>query len=363
MQRAQTQYGSVVTDLLTIRAAGQARDCGRAYGETARALIQEGVEAWRESLTADIEMDASAYLAQFQSHTSFSESMRLWTPWVLDEIQGIAEGAALPFETILTYNLPDEEWCYRQSIGVGSEPFGCSVIGLRQGPGGVPIASQNMDTPAYYAGTQVLYEITGHGLVTTVLAYAGSTGICGFNDAGVSICCNAMLTLPNATHGLPVNCLVRGVLARTSLEAARSFVESVPHSSGQAYLIGDPNDLVGLECSPEGCREYGRGEDRLWHTNHSTIPSEDGAMPEPPEDGEFSDSAQRGRFLAHQLPSLVNGEAVEATLSDRTVPISRIPVGASDAITFGSIVMELTVPPRVRLAPGPPDRTSYEEIS
>jgi hypothetical protein len=86
------------------------------------------------------------------------------------------------------------------------QPFGCSVIGLRRGPREAPIASQNMDTPAYYAGTQVLHEITGQGPVTTVLAYAGSTGLCGFNDAGVSICCNAMLTLPNATHGLPVNC-------------------------------------------------------------------------------------------------------------------------------------------------------------
>jgi hypothetical protein len=352
-----------MTDLLTIETFGPARDRGRTYGEAARPLIHAGVEAWLESVEAEVRMKADAYFAAFLNRTAFSESMREWTPWVLEEIQGIAEGATLPFETILAYNLPDEEWCYRQSTGAGGEPFGCSVIGLREGPRGTPIASQNMDTPAYYAGTQALYKTTGNGPETTVLVYAGSTGICGFNAAGVSICCNAMLTLPNATHGLPVNCVVRGVLAQSSLEAARAFAESVPHASGQAYLIGGSDGLVGLECSPEGCKEYGRDQDRLWHTNHSTIATHEGEVPAPPDEGEFADSTQRGRFLEQRLPSIVDQGSIEAALSDRTVPICRVPTGPSDAITFGSIVIELTVPPRVTLAPGPPDRTPYREIS
>jgi hypothetical protein len=53
-------------------------------------LIQVGVEAWLESLDAEIGIDASAYLAEFRSRTSFTESMREWTPWVLDEMRGIA---------------------------------------------------------------------------------------------------------------------------------------------------------------------------------------------------------------------------------------------------------------------------------
>ena len=79
-----------MTDLLTIRTSGPARDRGRAYGEAARLLIQVGVEAWLESLDAEIGIDASAYLAEFRSRTSFTESMREWTPWVLDEMRGIA---------------------------------------------------------------------------------------------------------------------------------------------------------------------------------------------------------------------------------------------------------------------------------
>src|SRR5262245_3815681 len=141
--------------MLTVRTSGPPRERGRLYGNASRSLIRTGIDAWFDALEFEFPRDREPYLTEFLERTSFVDSIRTWTPWVLEEIEGIAEGAGLSLETVFAYNLPDEEWCYRQSIGVEGMPFGCSVIGLRRAVAGVPVAAQNMDMPAHYEGTQV----------------------------------------------------------------------------------------------------------------------------------------------------------------------------------------------------------------
>jgi isopenicillin-N N-acyltransferase-like protein len=358
-----------VSSGVTIRSVvveGTPRERGRVYGEAASDLIHAGIERWKASLADELRIEPDAYLERFLAETSFVEPIRRHTPWVLEEIEGIADGAGVSHRTVLAYNLPDEEWWYRQplaKIGSDQEPRGCSVIGLRNGPSGVPIAAQNMDVPSYYAGTEILLTVrSDDGPEMTALAYAGSTGLCGYNSAGVSICCNTLLTLPHSASGLPVNCVVRGVLAQSTLADARTFVTSATHASGQAYLIGGSRQLLGLECSAAGCREYGEGEERVWHTNHPLV-SDETASIESIEILATSDTVARGRFLEERLVGIGDAAGIEVALSDRTVPICRVPEGPRTAITFGSIVMELHAPPVVTLAPGPPDRTPYATVS
>jgi hypothetical protein len=51
---------------------------------------------------------------------------------------------------------------------------------------------------------------------------------------------------------------------------------------------------------------------------------------------------------------------VERVLADTTAPVSREP--RRGFMTFGSMAAELTVPPRVRFAPGPPHTTPYVDV-
>lgn len=341
--------------------SGIPRERGRSYGEHARELIAHGVGTWKESLGQGLKGDPDEYLTRFLGATSFVPIIRERTPWVLEEIEGIAEGAGITPELMLAYNLPDEEWWYRE--GDAGEPRGCSVIGVRRGAGGAPLAAQNMDVPNHYAGTGMLLRIRDEdGLEATLLVYAGSTGLCGCNSEGVSICCNTLLSLRHSERGLPVNCVVRGVLAQSTLSDAAAFVRSVPHASGQAYLIGGSGDLLGVECSTGGVFEYGVGADRLWHTNHPYVSDDVSGDVDSIPLLAVSDTVARGRFIEERLGGVTDAAAIESVLSDRTVPICRVPKQPTDAITFGSIVMELTVPPTVTLAPGPPDRTPYEPI-
>jgi isopenicillin-N N-acyltransferase-like protein len=350
--------------ILTVSGAPRAR--GRAYGEEARDAIAGCIATWKEALEADLHVDPDPYLQRFVHETDFLPAVKTHTPWVLEEIEGIAEAANLPFATVLAHNLPDEEWWYRQSLPDAPRPGearACSAIGLRHGPNGHPVASQNMDVPAFYAGSELLVRLIDEdGFETLVLAYAGSTGLCGCNAAGTSICCNTLLSLNHSTTGLPVNCVVRGVLAQRDLDGARAFVHGVDHASGQAYLVGGSNQLAGFECSAGGAVEYGKSGDRLWHTNHPYV-STDGTEGSGSTLSAVSDTERRGQFIESRLDDLETIDDIEATLSDRTTPLCRVPEPPFNTITFGSIVMELDTPPRVWLAAGPPDRTPYELVS
>ena len=47
--------------------------------------------------------------------------------------------------------------------------------------------------------------------------------------------------LNHSRAGLPVAFVMRGVLERTSVNAAAAFLEDVPHASGQHYALADPD--------------------------------------------------------------------------------------------------------------------------
>jgi hypothetical protein len=83
-----------------------------------------------------------------------------------------------------------------------------------------------------------------------------------------------------------VAAVVRGILAQTSFEAACRFVTSIPHASGQSYLITGAGQNAMFECCASGVRHLNSTaaapESQLRYltqTNHSK--SEPGPEPAP----------------------------------------------------------------------------------
>ncbi len=73
-------------------------------------------------------------------------------------------------------------------------------------------------------------------------------------SGGVALCCNTLSQLPIHRQGLPVAFAVRGVLECDDRAAAHAYLASVPHASGQNYLIGDSVGIADYECSAAGIR-------------------------------------------------------------------------------------------------------------
>ena len=151
--------------------------------------------------------------------------------------------------------------------------------------------------------------------------------------------------------------MLRGLLERRTLAGAEAFLRAVPHASGQHYAIGSGDDVAGFECSAGGVVASDGGQGRFWHTNHP-LASRD-VDPADDDPAGTADSQVRLDRLAETGPDIETMDDCEQLLADRRAPLCVAPEAEHKWLTFGSIAMELTSPPAIRIAPGPPDRTAW----
>jgi len=348
----------MTTHMPIVRCAGAPRRRGEAHGEALRAVIQAAQGRWLESLGQAGHADPLAYLREFVDRTSYAAAMRGWTPDLLDEIRGIAAGADVPYDLLFAYNLLDEEWWFSRSHA--RPAAGCTVIGLRRGSAGWPLLAQTMDIGSWFDGAQTVLQVQPDDAPEALIfTFAGMIGLNGCNAAGIGVVVNNLAMLPHAAHGLPVAAVVRGILARRTLEDAAAFVRDAPHASGQHYAVGSPAGLLSFECSAEGAAQDTGAGSRIVHTNHPLVGSHAaaGAANDPP-----ANSRARYDCAAQRAGSIAGQADVEAILADTTVPIS-IACIPGRGFTFGATSLELAAPPRMRVAPGPPHCTAYVELS
>ena len=131
------------------------------------------------------------------------------------------------------------------------------------------------------------------------------------------------------------------------------------HTIGQHYLIGDPKELVSFEA--DAARVIGGSEEQrvIAHANHPLY--------DPPANAEFEAiyAASNTRNRMSCMVALTEGAStlddIANALADTTAPISREP--ARGFMTLGAMAAELTVPPRVAFAPGPPHVRPFVEVS
>ena len=344
---------------------GAPRERGRTHGEALRPTIHEFIERWKYRLGMATGMDPDRYLGRFLKETRLVEAVKRWAPHLLEEVEGIGEGAGVDFDTIFAYQCADEEWWYRDSIG-REGPEWCSALGCFSEGDAPALLAQNMDVPTFYDGSQALLRVehAGSPLESLVFTTAGMIALCGVNSGPVGICCNTLGDLNHAADGLPVAFVVRSVLERTSLEEAVRFVRGVRHASGQNYTIGGAEEVVSLECSANKVAGFipHEGARRVWHTNHPLV-NDDLIFP-PRARAHPGTSHPRLRWVESRMrdPSKgVTPETARRILSSHEGPVcvhnSHQPAGA---FTFGSLIYVLSTPPELYLAPGPPCSTDWE---
>jgi isopenicillin-N N-acyltransferase like protein len=192
------------------------------------------------------------------------------TPELWAEVTGMATGSGIALEDILMLTLLDESWALTQ-------PTGSSVLArVVPGPPGEQHApatteiGQTVDLPTWTAGRSTVLRVASVDAPTALfLAYPGSLGLCGANEAGVGVAVNALPDVPLADQGLGVTFVLRHLLTLTSLAEAEAFLHAVPHASGQAYTIAAPDGVAAFEADPTGVQRLtAPGTPAAVHTNH-----------------------------------------------------------------------------------------------
>lgn len=353
--------------LLELPAGARAR--GRAHGEAHRELISRHLETWIAQLDGGRAANPLAYLERFLDDTDFLPAIRRWTPDLVEEVEGIAEGASQPLRHVWALQMLDEEWAYSSRCAAARPPRSkCSTFAIPgNGSDRATLVGQNMDLGSYTQGFQVLLRFAAEDdrPAALVFSLAGMVALMGVNAAGVGVHVNTLAQLPSAANGLPVGFVVRGALAHRSAPEAADFVAGAQHASGQHYVLADPGVVRSLECSARGITRFaGQGDGRVLHTNHPLADIASEASP-------FRNSVVRLESLERRLggpssPGLADAKAALSSFDDPDHPVCRVGSGSGlIAYTTGSMISTLPGADRPvvsEITVGPPSRNPWQRV-
>jgi predicted choloylglycine hydrolase len=290
-------------------------------------------------------------MTQSRHLTHFPAAIERYAPRLMQEVLGIARGANQPFETILAYNLMDEEWSFRN--GQLAQVPGCTAVAIE----GVGIA-QTMDIPSVHDGSQVaLVHRPNDGPERIVFTAAGMLGLNGANAAGVGVVVNNLAQLPSSDRGLPVMFVMRSILERSTAAEASDFVETVPHAIGQHYLICGPDGILSLEAAANDVRRV-PVSDHYVHANHPLVNLDRSERADDME--RASNTHARFDRAADLLRSASTRGEMETVLQDREAPISC--AKREGFMTFGGTSIAIGALPVVRVTAGPPHQNAWTTI-
>jgi len=383
------QFSSLVKSFLfdnvkVITLTGTPRERGRIHGEELRSKIKSITGEWKELLAKQHNIDPDKYLEEFVENTHFLPEIQKWTPGILEEVKGIAEGANIDYTTFYAYQLGDEEWWYGRNRRFGLVTPGakqCSALGVFGQEGLPTYMGQNMDIPMYTDGHQVILHVKQHDsdVESFIFTFSGYIATTGMNNKAVGVCCNTLLQLNQRTDGLPVAYIVRGILEQKSREDAVKFIHSIKHASGQNYTIGGPHEVAAYECSSHKVSRFipYAGAQRVYHTNHPLVNDDRGIYNKiletlPPERRVRrgpSNSEIRLEALEKRLKNperKITLDIIKETLSshdDPRNPVCNDRKPGAGGLTAGCPVMELSSElPILHIAPGPPCSTPFTTL-
>jgi len=356
-------------DVKVLVLEGNAQEIGQAHGQKLKSVIQNGVDRWKKDLHKLTGIEPKNYIDQFIEDTNMIAAAKKWTANLLEEIEGISQGAEIDFNTVFAWQCVDEEWWYRVfEKKLGFEALGlkkCSGLGCFKEKGSPPLLAQNLELPNYYDGLQTLLHIkhSKSRLESLVFTPAGVIGMNGLNNQPLGVCVNTLLELINSKDGLPVAFVVRGILEQPTLDNAVRFLREVRHASGQNYILGDAEKIVDFECSANKVSQYlpRKGTFRICHTNH-VLANDDRR---PLADEVVKKSTTRARFdsVKSQLNDplrKITVDIIKSILSSHEAPVCVHKTQDPGTLcTFGSMIMSLSKSPILHLASGPPCSTEW----
>lgn len=312
--------------------------------------------------------------------TIFLPTLEKLYPEILEEIQGIADGAQLDREDILALNVRSEISLTNYENTPSEERIpppitdGCTAIAQCSQDGSTVVLAQNWDwLEDLHHGMVILDIITPDGETRLqFLNEAGLVGKIGVNSHGVGICMNALRCGALTTDRLPTH-----FMARRLLQYAKSFDEAVAmlDQYGGActfnLVVADvQGKFATVEISPNGISVIlppskrdsteipGMGSSFVAHTNHVLTPSSDfprGAIYDRPAPNSFSRLERMGELTAKDLADgkEVTFESINERLKDQKgAPFSICrdrPAGATGMekmITLATVLMEFDISAR-----------------
>ena len=354
---------------LILEVSGAGLDRGRVLGAACKAEIALHLERLYASWARAGVEHPENYGREFLAQTTYAETVRRDAPELMDEVAGLASGAAIGFESAFLLQLMDEEWAHRQHRFNTDSREKCSSVAIRDEAAGVTYIGQNMDLGGYTDGLQtfIRHRPANDGPTQLVFSTAGVLALMGVNDAGVAVCVNALPQLPSRGAGMPVAFVIRLLLGADSAAEAAEILKSIMHATNQHYLIADASSMFSFEVSArEVVPSVPSVPDRVFHTNHPLTGIER-AHARDETDSNVRLGCLTAR-LARGAPSLRVIQDALSSHDDPSHPVCRSQRDCLDSptgITTGSLISVLEAEGGVQgvVSFGPPCNRGYQPWS
>ncbi len=344
---------------------GTPYEMGRTHGRALKPEILELVKRWKEDLEKTYPVSAGVFVRDLLKKTDFKSSIARWTPDLLEEVRGIADGAGVDFDTMYAYQLIDEIWAMGAGLGFSK----CTTIAAGKRNGQPAFVAQTLDIPAFYHGFQTVLRIRDRreNLETLVFTIPGVVAANGLNSRSVGVCVNAVTQLAHSTNGLPVDFIVRGILRRKTYAQAVEFLRAVQPAAPQNFVLGGPGEAASFERSAGKMSRFLPFPDAefTYHTNHPLSNDDfDPAFRESIERTGMTPETYRApcprlAFLGRTLKD----NSAELGLAALKALFANRASGINNAGTYGCTIMVLGENPELHISPGRPDKEPFQVLS
>jgi len=337
---------------------------GMIHGKALKPEITELMKRWKADLARTYKVPAEDFIQKFLKYTDFRPSIERWTPGLLDEVRGIADGAGVDFETVYAFQLIDESWVMNTDLGLDK----CTSIAAGKRGGALAFTSQTQDIPRFYHGSPTVLRIRdkGENPESLVFTIPGVIALNGLNSRSVGVCVNAVTQLAHSPKGLPVAFVIRGILRQKTYEQAVKFLEDVQPAAPQNYVLGGPMNAASFERSAGKMIPFlpFEGAEFTYHTNHPLVNDDldpkflarlkrDGVSLEM-----FRTFCPRFNFLGR---TLTDNSATIDLAALKTIYANR-ESGINNGGTYGCTIMVLGEKPELHISPGRPDVEPFQVL-
>ena len=251
--------------------SGKPYDLGRQHGTALKVQVQGNIKK------------VFSLMNQYAPGTTRSQIIRAarkfvtpaekWSPDLVEEIRGIADGAGVTFDDAFALNSLSE---LSMNIGDFGKTLACTCFSA-QAPttkDGEVFIGQNQDLWApwcrdYFAVLKI-NPSTGPKIVMTTLA--GMVGMVGLNSEGLSIVGNG-LSIEGNQIGVPIMMFMRRAMQQRTIGDVMGMVTKSKRASPINLLVGDANgEFYDFELGAKDYESFYIGEGSSAHSNNCASP-------------------------------------------------------------------------------------------
>ncbi len=271
-----------------------------------------------------------AYREYLDRIDPFLFSTRKYFPQLIEEMEGVAAGAKIPFKDIFLFNTSEIHAFYLDRIS----PAHCTIA-VAFTPDG-PVVGHNEDWPPNEDAINDLYilKATIEGVTFLGLHYAtelpGTSA--AMNSFGLVQCINSLYS--DSRIGVPKNFVARAILECRTLEGAEKLIRKIPRASGFNHVLIQGHQVHNLECATQNFYRTKLTDRPYAHTNHFLHPK---MRPLEKMTDPWLENSQSRLLQAKSLAARVRTrEDMQALLSDTNH--QKYPICRPDE-TIGSVVL------------------------